>query len=137
MYESYLAHHGVKGQKWGVRRYQNTDGTLTAEGKAKKARSESVKSKRSDSKNRGTLTNAQLKEKIERLQLEKQLRELTDKEVNSGRTYATDILKDIGKKVLTTAGAGAILYAGKAAVSGNFDMKEFGSAIFNGGAKKK
>lgn len=34
-YSSYLAHHGVKGQKWGVRRYQNEDGTLTEEGKAK------------------------------------------------------------------------------------------------------
>lgn len=29
----YLSHHGIKGQKWGVRRYQNPDGTLTAEGK--------------------------------------------------------------------------------------------------------
>ena len=29
-----LYHHGVKGQKWGVRRYQNKDGTLTASGKA-------------------------------------------------------------------------------------------------------
>lgn len=29
----YLMHHGVKGQKWGVRRYQNDDGTLTAEGR--------------------------------------------------------------------------------------------------------
>lgn len=29
----YLEHHGVKGQKWGVRRYQNEDGTLTDEGK--------------------------------------------------------------------------------------------------------
>lgn len=29
----YLAHHGILGMKWGVRRYQNTDGTLTAAGK--------------------------------------------------------------------------------------------------------
>lgn len=31
--EECLAHHGVKGQKWGVRRYQNFDGTLTSDGK--------------------------------------------------------------------------------------------------------
>lgn len=30
---SNLQHHGIKGQKWGVRRFQNTDGSLTAEGK--------------------------------------------------------------------------------------------------------
>ena len=32
-YESELYHHGIKGQKWGIRRYQNEDGTLTEEGK--------------------------------------------------------------------------------------------------------
>lgn len=28
-----LYHHGIKGMKWGVRRYQNPDGSLTAAGK--------------------------------------------------------------------------------------------------------
>lgn len=30
-----LYHHGVKGQKWGIRRYQNLDGSLTNEGLAR------------------------------------------------------------------------------------------------------
>ena len=30
---AYLAHHGVKNQRWGVRRFQNPDGSLTAAGK--------------------------------------------------------------------------------------------------------
>lgn len=32
-YGESLYHHGVKGMKWGVRRYQNPDGSLTAKGK--------------------------------------------------------------------------------------------------------
>lgn len=31
--DSYIYHHGIKGMKWGVRRYQNEDGSLTPEGK--------------------------------------------------------------------------------------------------------
>ena len=31
--QNYLAHFGIIGQKWGVRRYQNDDGTLTDEGR--------------------------------------------------------------------------------------------------------
>lgn len=30
---NYIQHHGIKGQKWGVRRFQNSDGTRTALGR--------------------------------------------------------------------------------------------------------
>ena len=32
-----LSHHGILGQKWGVRRYRNKDGILTSEGKKRYA----------------------------------------------------------------------------------------------------
>ena len=34
-YTDELYHHGIKGQKWGIRRYQNEDGSYTAEGRKK------------------------------------------------------------------------------------------------------
>lgn len=33
MHKTYLVHFGIKGQRWGVRRFQNSDGTLTESGK--------------------------------------------------------------------------------------------------------
>lgn len=132
-----LTHHGVVGMKWGVRRYQNKDGTLTAKGKARQEQKNSETQKREDVKRRGTLTTSELKQKIERLQMEKQLRELTESEITPGKKAVNNVLLQIGTKVATTALTGAALYAIKAAVSKNFSAAELGSAIFNGGSKKK
>lgn len=49
IHDDSLCHHGILGQKWGIRRYQNADGSLTAQGK-KRYHASSVKEMSKDSK---------------------------------------------------------------------------------------
>ena len=46
--EDYLAHSGIKGQKWGIRRYQNEDGSLTEEGKRRYLKGYNESEKKTD-----------------------------------------------------------------------------------------
>lgn len=49
---AYLAHHGIKGQKWGVRRFQNEDGSYTSAGRARYGMTkDKLKSIKADYKN--------------------------------------------------------------------------------------
>lgn len=71
--EEYLAHHGTKGQRWGVRRFQNSDGSLTAAGKLRYSvdNGERSISKKVDPKSAAKLKKRQVKEdaKLERLKI--------------------------------------------------------------------
>ncbi len=53
---SYLMHHGIKGQKWGERNYQNLDGSLTDAGKARYSKSSN---KDNDKNQKNSNTNKQ------------------------------------------------------------------------------
>ena len=71
--EEYLAHHGTKGQRWGVRRFQNSDGSLTAAGKMRYSVGNGGRyiSKKVDLKSAAKLKKLQVKEeaKLERLKI--------------------------------------------------------------------
>lgn len=136
-----LFHWGVKGMKWGVRRYQNKDGSLTPRGRKRQkeltADEKERASRKADLKNRRTMSDADLKKKIERLKMEKEFKNLTNEDINSGKTFVNEVMSSAGKKVLTIAAAGAMAYGVKAAMTKEFDIKEAAAYIAANPNKKK
>lgn len=89
----YISHFGTKGMKWGVRRYQNRDGSLTPEGRKRYGRSEdSEKVKELRKKPVSTMSNQELEIVIRRMNLERQYRDLNSSEINSGKKKAKEVL---------------------------------------------
>ena len=94
MENNYLTHHGIKGQKWGVRRYQNRDGTLTKAGKKRydkeKERLE-AELKRVKNQNRTNTKLSKLKKLEDEIEAQKNkdkpktktLKEMSDDEIRS------------------------------------------------------
>lgn len=105
-----LYHHGIKGMHWGIRRFQNPDGTLTAAGKRREqansdraARKEATRQRDWNAKNASQLSDKELTDQILRLQREKQLKQLTDDVVRPGRKKTKDLLDRYGNQVLAAA----------------------------------
>lgn len=79
--DSYIAHHGIIGMKWGVRRYQNKDGTLTNAGKKRYSTDDAVvdspnsstgKKTDTSSKSVSEMSDEELRSRLNRINMEDQ-----------------------------------------------------------------
>ena len=133
-----LYHYGIKGMKWGVRRTPEQLRHKNPRRTIEKTQDEQKKAEmRRASKNRRLLSTEEIRNRIERIKLERQLKDLTDEELTPGRKFVKDIMSSTGKKVVSTVATGATLYAVKAAIDRKINANELASAVFNGGPKKK
>lgn len=128
MYDT-LMHHGIRGMKWGIRRYQNKDGSLTSAGrrrqrnnpffikksKAKKQK-ESNNTKKKDikvnkKKTTKDMTNEELREKTNRMRLEndyirtsQDYAKLHQKKASLGKRFIQTLSRDVLIPAATNVG---------------------------------
>lgn len=124
MQNDYLVHHGIKGQKWGIRRFQNPDGTRTALGKKRERENhvdhdELIKSTDPNKlyKNKDQLSDKELQDRLNRLRNEQALQDMAKKEKKTytGKKASGKVLNKVGEKTAEALAVAAVA-AGKKVV---------------------
>ena len=112
----YLMHHGIKGLRWGVRRYQNADGTLTDQGKRRYGIQDARKYykinrlQRAKEHTKNAAKQERLTKRIRRVQTrsDRKKADLSQKDINAGREIvAKNRFKLTSAASVATAGATA------------------------------
>ena len=118
MERSELKHWGIKGMKWGVRRYQNKDGSLTPAGK--KRYSDGSTSSSSTSKSSQTsqqpkkktvseMSDQELRDTVNRLRLEQDYAKLNPEKVSRGKKFVDNLLDETLSGVVRGAGSASAI----------------------------